>query len=95
MTCTELIEYCKAPAASVPYGFRWVDWLTGGETILTSTWEVEAGLTNVSEASDDTTTGITLSGGTIGESYLVRNIITTTTMSDERAFRVKISYRGD
>lgn len=93
MICKDLTEYCKAPDESLSYGFDWATWLEGGETILTSTWVVEAGLSSQNESSNSTITGIILSGGSLGESYIVRNQITTTTMTAERAIKINVQYR--
>lgn len=53
------------------------DYLEAGETILTSAWTADEGLT-VGESSIGTgVTKVWLSGGTDGTEYLVTNVITT------------------
>ena len=56
-----------------------VDWSArlDGDTIASSTWEVPTGLTKDSDTSDDDSTTIWLSGGTLGDNYTLVNRITT------------------
>jgi len=67
----------KDPNSKVDYLWDWSDWLKTGDTIQTSVWTVPAGLVKESEAATTTTTTVWLSGGTLGETYLVTNRITT------------------
>ena len=56
------------------------DWATeiGVDTIATSTWTVEAGVTKGVESNDTTTATLWVSGGDAGKVYRVANQITTT-----------------
>jgi hypothetical protein len=67
----------KDPQDVLDYGFTWSTWLASGETISTSTWTVESGITKDSDSNTTTTTTIWLSGGTAGEVYALVNHITT------------------
>lgn len=66
----------KDPAEVELFVFDWTDALAG-DTIATSDWTVPAGITEDATADDDTTTRITLSGGTDGLAYEVSCSITT------------------
>lgn len=91
----------KDPEGTLDYLVSWSNWLTGGDTIATSTWEIEAisgdsdPLTTTDDDSTDGTTTIKLSGGTTGNLYKVYNTITTNGgYTDRRYFRVKIKARS-
>lgn len=49
----------------------------GPDTIATSTWIVQPGLTKNSDTHTATTATVWLSGGVLGTEYEVRNVITT------------------
>lgn len=90
----------KDPEATLDYLINWVDWLSTGDSIDTSTWSIEAitgdadPLTSTATASSTSTTTVKLSGGTIGNLYRVYNTITTNGgLTDRRYFRVKIVAR--
>jgi hypothetical protein len=57
------------------YGCDWQ--LPPGDTIVTSTWEVPAGLTKGADTFDATSTTVWLSGGTPGTAYDVFNHVVT------------------
>jgi hypothetical protein len=91
----------KDTEAALDYLLSWSQWLPSGDTITTSTWEVETisgdsdPLASTDTGSTDTTTSITLSGGTSGNMYKVYNTITTTGgLTDRRYFRVKVLARS-
>jgi hypothetical protein len=68
---------CKGPNESYSYTVEWVNEI-GADTISTSSWVVEAGITNDGDSHDSgTTTTIDLSGGTAGTTYTLTNQITT------------------
>ena len=84
----------KDPQAVLDYGFDWSDWLAVGETVSTSSWVVEAGITKDSDTNDSTTTTVWLSGGTAGEDYTVTNtIVTSASRTDERSIIVFVRER--
>lgn len=66
----------KDPSARKDYGFNWAPWLDG-DTISTSTWTLDDGITNYLSTNTATTTTIWLSGGTPGQDYTATNQITT------------------
>lgn len=83
----------KDPDSVLSYGIDWQLWLGAG-IILTSAWTVPTGLTKVSESNTDKATAIVLSGGTIGASYDVTNIITTVAgLTDSRTIRIPVAQR--
>jgi hypothetical protein len=69
--------YSKDPGEKLKYTFDWVDWLSSGETISTSSWTVPSGLTKVAEVNTTTTSTVTLDGGTLGTTYRCKLTITT------------------
>jgi hypothetical protein len=87
-------NYLHDPNAKLDYGFDWSSWLASGETILTSTWTVESGLTKVSDNNSTTATTIWVKGGTAGESYIITNHITTSAgREDDRSHVIKVKDR--
>lgn len=86
-------EYTKDPGAALDYGIDWDDWL-GTDTIASSSWTVPTGLTQDSDSHDTTGTTVWLSGGTVGQFYLVTNHITTAGgRADERTIRIVVVDR--
>jgi hypothetical protein len=89
----------KDPNAVLDFGFDWRGaspgpWLEADETIASSAWSADAGLTIDSSTYGDTTTKVWLSGGTAGTSYTVRNRITTSKgRTDDRSFIVIVEER--
>lgn len=78
----------KTPQSVLDYKRSWVEWL-GADTILNSVWEVPAGLVAGIAQNDTTSTTQWLSGGTVGQTYTVKNRITTTGGRQETfSFRV-------
>lgn len=67
----------KDPDAILDYGIDWTNWLTGTDTLVTSTWSAPTGLTIVTTTITAGTALAYISGGTIGEVYDVSNKITT------------------
>ena len=73
----------KSPDATLDYRQDWSDWLGTGDTIVTSGWTVETGITIDSEANSSTAATCVLSGGTLGKTYKIENTITTANGLDE------------
>lgn len=67
--------FTKEPTEVSTFSIDWSDWLVN-LTISSSTWSVPAGITNDDDTNTSTTTLITLSGGTWGETYELANTIT-------------------
>lgn len=70
-------EYLKDPRSVLDYTLSWVNWLAVGETIVTSSWTVPAGITKDSESNTTTTSTVWLSGGTDGQNYILTHSVTT------------------
>jgi hypothetical protein len=91
-----MATYKKGDQETISFGVDWSDWLTEeGVEISSSSWDVPAGVTKESEASDLTSTSIFLSGGEVGEVYKITNVITTTAQGAtaliaERSFNVAV-----
>ena len=69
----------KDPSAILDYEISWSQWLASGETLADSTWDLDAGLTEVQSAFTSTKANIRISGGTANLNYTVTNTITTNT----------------
>lgn len=78
------MEFIKDPNASLDYHVDWLAWLAG-DTIVTSTWTVPAGITQLSESETTTMATIWLSGGTLSLKYnVVNRIVTAGGRTDDR-----------
>jgi hypothetical protein len=67
----------KDPVAILDYTIDWHEWLDT-DTIKSSTWEADAGITIDTTSGTTTTTTVWLSGGTAETKYEITNTITTT-----------------
>lgn len=76
------MEY-KSSAATLDYTQNWSNWLASGDTIATSSWSSETGITIDSHTNDTTTATVVVSGGTNGKTYKLTNTITTSNGLDE------------
>ena len=89
-----MTSFIKDPAAVLDYRVDWSDWLQQGETITDSTVTAETGVTVDSDAHDDTTATVWLSGGALQANYKVTNHITTSAgRQDERTFVITVRDR--
>ena len=68
--------YSKDPDETLDYIVNWATHL-GSDTISSSSWDAETGITVDSDTNTTTTATVWLSGGTLGEFYLVTNTIVT------------------
>jgi len=86
----------KDPNANLDYKIDWTEWL-GADTISTSAWSIPGAAGGLTIGTDSKTTKITtvfLSGGTAGQTVLVRNRITTAAgRIDDRSFNVRLVER--
>lgn len=81
----------KDPDSVLDYGVTFVDFLAADEDITAFTVTVPAGLTKQSESLLTPIVKVWLTGGTLGEAYLVKVHITTDQgRQDDRTFRVQI-----
>lgn len=84
-------RFTKDPDALLDYQVDWSAWLVDGDTIASSTWEVQSGLTLETDASSTTTATAWLSGGTAGATYRVTNRITTAAgLTDDRTLFIQV-----
>ena len=71
-----LATYNKDPAEVLDYTIDWST-LLESDTISTSEWALDEGLTKDSDSKTDTTTTVWVSGGTLGNQYTCTNTIVT------------------
>lgn len=74
---TRILQKTKDFREVLDYDLDWSEWLEVGDTLSTSNWVVPSGITKDSDGNDTTSTTIWLSAGTVGESYVMVNIVTT------------------
>lgn len=83
-------KYQKRKLSTLDYQVNWATWL-GSDTIVTSTWTVETGLTKDSISNTTTTATVWLSGGTVDETYeVVNTIVTTGGRTDYRTIVIEV-----
>ena len=83
-------NFVKDPDASLDYGFDWSAWL-GTDTIATSTWTVDSGITKGATSNTTTTTTVWLSGGTVGTTYnAVNRIVTAGGRTNDHTLTVRV-----
>jgi hypothetical protein len=89
-----IATFTKDPNAVLDYQIDWTAWLTGAETITTSTWTVPTGITKDSDSHTTALTTIWLSGGTAGTKYLLTNrIVTSAARTDDRTITISVKER--
>lgn len=93
-----LRELTKDPNAVLDYSIRWTSWLVSGDSIATSTWTIDvAPDASLAIDSSSVVAGVPtvwLSGGTAGESYVVRNrVVTTDSRTDDRSIVIHVRSR--
>ena len=100
---SESLYIDKDPEATLIYTFDWTNWLGSGEEISTSNWTIDAisGDTDaLTVSSSIIVTGnkkvsVTISGGTSGNIYTVRNtIITDDSQTERKFFRIVCEQRS-
>lgn len=68
----------KDPQSVLDYYIDWSDWMTAGDSISTSSWDVSPDtLTEGAAIDSGNLRGVWLSGGTVGVRYRVTNTIVT------------------
>lgn len=83
----------KDPQAILDYSVDWSDWL-GADTIATSTWSGDTGITIDSNTNSTTVATVWLSGGAAGRSYkLINKIVTAGGRTDERTIKVAVKNK--
>ena len=87
-------EFEKSPASVLDYSFDWSQWLESGQTISTSSWAADDGLTIDSDTKSNTKTTAIVSGGVEGNSYFVSNtVVTNDGLTVKRSFIIKSVFR--
>lgn len=94
-------QYPKDPDAKLDYLMDWSSWLPSGDTISSSAWAIDvAPDTSLaiagSPAPSNTTTTATcwLTGGTLGQKYVLRNRITTASgRTEDRSVAIVVEAR--
>lgn len=85
-----MTTYRKDPDDRLDYSVDWSEWLEG-DTIASSTWHVDSGLTVVSDAFSTTVTTVLVSGGTANTEYkLVNRITTAGGLVKETSFKIRV-----
>lgn len=85
--------FTKDPEAILDYVVDWSDWLVG-DTIATSTWVADSGITIDDDDNTTTTATVWLSGGTVGTVYEATNsIVTAAGREDDRTITVIVLER--
>lgn len=86
-------RFDKDPDSTVDFGFDWSDWLVD-DTIASSTWTLQTGLTAGTNSFTDTVTTVWIAGGTAGQQYTAANRITTAGgRTDERTLIITVEQR--
>lgn len=89
----------KDPAELLDYKRSWANWLSrnpAGEpdAIVSVSWTVQVGLTTVSTTFDGVSATIRLSGGVLGETYIVSCTVTTSGgRTGKRSFLIHMEAR--
>jgi hypothetical protein len=84
----------RDPRSRLPVSIDWSAWLTQEGTTITSSIWTGVGLTLESEAHSPTTTSVIVSGGTLAQSYELRNTITCANgYIDSRSLRLRVKDR--
>lgn len=65
------------PAATETLSIDWTRDLETGESIITSTWTIDAGVTQVTSGAAAGVTSVTIQGGVDGTTYNAKNTIVT------------------
>jgi hypothetical protein len=83
----------KAPFEEVTDGFDYSG-ILAGDSLTSSLWEVEDGITGGSATFDENATQIEVSEGEVGNQYLVTNKVTTSSgRAYQRSFKVLVRAR--
>ena len=83
-------RHIKTPAEVLDYGWDWSRWLDG-DTLASSTWTADSGITIQSHTFDTASTTIWLTGGAEGATYQLTNTVTTAAgRTAQRSFEIRI-----
>lgn len=92
-----LQTFIQDPDAKLDYSLDWSEWLTDGDSVQTSSWEVSPEGPTLSDNSVNdagTITTIWFAGGTVNSRYVLTNhIVTVDGREDDRSITVKLTER--
>ena len=81
----------KDPNAILDFTVDWTDWL-GSDTIVTGTWIIPSGITEVSRSNTTKISTVFVSGGASGQTYsLVNRINTSGGRTDDRTIFILVT----
>lgn len=84
------ITFVKDPQAKLDYSVDWTQWLNG-DTISSSSWDVPADLSLISQNYTTRVATVWIASGTVGQSYQVKNQIQTAAgRIDERTITILV-----
>jgi hypothetical protein len=69
--------FVKDPNSTIDFAVDWAEWLSSGDTVSSSSWEVPTGLTVSSASVANNVTRSFLTGGLAGVDYMITNRVTT------------------
>lgn len=89
--------FIKSPDSKLDYILDWAAWLSSGETIIDSSWEINSSEL-VNEGSfilnQSKSVSLWVSGGVFNKTYTIKNIITTSLGKIEsHIFQIKIGLK--
>lgn len=87
-------NFTKDPNAVLDYTVDWSSWLQEGEAIQSSSWVVDAGITDSNPTNTGIAATIWLSGGIVNKVYRVTNRITTSAARvDDRSLLIAVRQK--
>lgn len=88
------MQFTKDPHAVLDYTVNWALWLPSGDTITTSTWTADTGITVDSSSNTTISATVWLSGGTISTSYnVVNRIVTAGGRTEDQTLVIRIASK--
>lgn len=86
----------KTPDEKKDYGIDWRKWIATGVTIVSSSWSLPSGLTQLASTIDGLYTLVRIEGGTAGDTYeLINEIVTSAGEELEREIEVRVMTPSD
>ena len=86
--------FVKDPDEVLDFVWDWSSWLATGETISTATVTAPTGITLDSSTNSTTTVTAWLSGGTVGQTYLLDcKIVTSSARTADRDIYIRVTER--
>lgn len=84
-----------APGADLDYAVDWSPWLAAGETVVSSQWTADQGITLSRQAILDEKVAVTFAaGGVVQRNYVLTNTITTSEgRTDSRTITLRCKLR--